>query len=90
MDDLIFEANKGARSNAKKIVIVFSEDQLNPDQQIYWDNLSEELGVKISFIVGKNKISTPPGGVRAMSPVMSVENVNTLHEIGILLNTGKA
>ena len=88
-DDLIFKSTEGARLNARKVVIIFSENQLDVDQQIYWNKLSDQLGVEIVFVgverkTGAQSISTR--GIRL--PLMHMENVSTLKEIGKLLGTG--
>ena len=87
-DDLIFKSTKGARLNARKVVIVFSENQLDVDQKIYWDNLSNQLGVEIVFIGIQKQTGAQSLRVGGILSLMYMENINTLKKIGKLLGTG--
>jgi hypothetical protein len=85
-NDLLFKPTKGARSNAQKLILLFSENELHADQKKYWDDLSDQLGVKIAFVGVQRK--TGAKTIRRMLPLMYMENDSTLKEIGKLLGTG--
>lgn len=80
---LVFEASAGARLNARKVVVVFSENSLNVDAKMYWNDISDHRGVKIMFINAKTNRKP-----REILPKMYMENMDTLKELGNLLGTG--
>ena len=77
---LLFKSSKGARAYARKIVIVFSENELDADHKFYWNNLSDQLGIKLLFIDIQKHIGT--------QSFMDMEDPNNPKEIGKLLGTG--
>ena len=86
-NDLLFKPNEGARSNARKVIIVLSENQLHVDQKNYWNNLSDQLGVEIAFIGVQKQTGSNTFQVKRKALVF-MENVSNLNKIGRLLGTG--
>ena len=85
-NDLLFKPNEGARSNARKVVIILSENQLHIDQKNYWNNLSDQLDVEIAFIGLQKQTAANTFQVKRETLVY-MENVSNLNRIGRLLGT---
>lgn len=83
VENVIFNSDRNARSNAMKIIAIFSERVPDVEEKRRWKNILHQLNVELIFI----KLRKIPAHFQTLR--LPSELRNTFKRIGSLLGTGK-